>query len=246
MHKLSILVHTYNNELIIKRCLESVKWADEVVICDSFSTDKTIDTCKEYTKKIYQYAHKNSADQKNWAIPKCTYKWIFQIDTDEVATEELALEIKQILSQEAISENAFRVPTKNYIFGKWVKSAGLYPGNRIRLFKNIFRYEDKYIHAQLIVDAKIGQLQNHVLHYGFQDWKTVRWKFKRYRRLELLQLKKENAHVMLYDLLIKPISIFIYLYFLKAGFRDGWRGLFWPYFVSILKFCVYKDMLHKK
>jgi glycosyltransferase involved in cell wall biosynthesis len=246
MHKVSALIHTYNNEAIIARCLESVKWADEIVICDSFSSDKTVDICKTYTDKIYYYEHKNSADQKNWAIPKCSHEWILQIDTDEVVTPELSLEIQRIFLSDSLPEAAFMISTKNHIFGKWMRGANLYPDYRIRLFKKNLRYEKKWIHARLLIQGEpVGQLENHVLHYGFQDWKTIRWKFKRYRKLEYLRLKEEGTPVTLYKVLSYPCGMFIYLFFIKKGFMDGWRGLFWSLFVSLLKFFVYKDRLLK-
>ncbi len=242
MHKLSVLIHTYNNRKIINRCLESIEWADEIIICDSFSSDDTVKICKRYTKNIYYYGHKYSADQKNWTISKCSYEWIFHIDSDEVATPELGSEIRRILAQDVIPHEAFRMSRKNHVFGKWVKGSDLYPDMQIRLFKNKFRYEDKFIHAKLRVKGKIGELRGHILHYGFEDWETVKWKFNRYRALEHLQLKKEKKRIRFYHILIDPIVIFMYLFFIKKGLLDSWRGFFWPLFISALKFCLYKDI----
>src|SRR3989338_5037910 len=243
MHKLSVLIHSYNNEKIIRRCLESVKWADEIVICDSFSSDKTVNICRGYTDKIYYYEHKNSADQKNWAIPKCAHTWIFQIDTDEVISSKLVMEIKELFSQGKILCNAFKISRENHLFGRQMRGAGLYPDRIVRLFRNYLRYEDKPIHARLIVNEKIGELQGSILHYGFEDWKTLRWKFSRYRILEYLDFKKGERTITIFHPMIFPIGIFVYLFFLKGGFIDGWRGFIWASFISMVRLFVYMDMI---
>ncbi|MDD5584527.1 MAG: glycosyltransferase family 2 protein [Candidatus Omnitrophica bacterium] len=243
MHNVSVLVLTCNNERIIRRCLESVKGFAQIVICDSFSSDNTVSICREYTDTIYYYAHESPSVQRNWAISRCSHEWVLQVDTDEIVTEELISEIKERMSHETIPYDAFQTPTINHIFNRWVRGADLYPGRRIRLFKKTFRYDGRWIHEQLIVEGNVGQLQGHVLHYGFEDWKIIKQKLGRYRRLEHLQRIQEGKKTKPYQLLTYPLGVFIYLFFIRKGFIDGWRGLLWACFVSVLKFLVYKDSL---
>jgi len=241
--KVSVLIHCYNNENTIRKLLENLNWADEIVVCDSFSTDETVNICKEYTDKIYQYKHKNSADQKNWTIPKCKNEWIFQIDTDESVEDELIKEIEKILSSNVIEYEAFKIPRKNYLFGKWLKGAGNYPDYQERLFRNYLRYEEKPIHAHLLCKGKIGVLKGHIIHLGWEDIAQIRRRFKRHRKLLFLRYQTENRNFKFYHLILRPIGIFIYLYIFKKGFIDGWRGIFFCGFFAILEFFVLKDFL---
>lgn len=241
--KLSVLVHCYNNEQTIRELLENVKWADEIVICDSFSTDKTVEICRKYTDKVYQYVHKNSADQKNWAIPKCNHDWILHVDTDEELSNELVQEIKKIMAGTDIKYEAFKVLFKFYIFGKPVKGANLYPCYKIRLFRKHLRFEDKYIHANLIVKGQIGVLSGYISHFGWEDMKQIRRRFKRHRKLCFLRRKSENKSYRLYELILRPPAIFLYIYISQRGFIDGWRGVFNAGFYALLEFYILKDFL---
>ena len=241
--KLSILIHCYNNEDTIRELLENVKWADEIVICDSFSTDKTLEICREYTDKIYQYEHKNSADQKNWAIPKCKYDWILQVDTDERLTDQLIEEVKELLKETNIKFEAFKIPFKNYLFGKWIKGANNYPDYHERLFRRHLRFENKKIHAHLMVSGEVGILKSHILHIGWEDMQTIIRRFRRHRRLCLLQKKYQGNNYKFYHLVLRPPAMFLFLFFFKRGFIDGWRGVFFCGFFALLDFYVLKDFL---
>ncbi|MFH1876748.1 MAG: glycosyltransferase family 2 protein [Candidatus Omnitrophota bacterium] len=243
MHNVSVLILTCNNEKIIRRCLASVKGFREIVVCDSFSSDNTVAICREYTNAVYYYKHESPSTQRNWAIAHCSNEWVLQIDSDEIVTEELMSELNAIMPRGDSACEAFKTPTRNHILGRWMRGADLYPDNRIRLFKKKFRYNGAWIHEKLMVEGNIGQLQGHVLHYGFEDWETIRKKLSRYRRLEYLQRKQEGRRIKPHQLLTYPCSVFIYLLFIKKGFIDGWRGWLWALFVAVNKFLVYKDLL---
>src|ERR1041385_634075 len=155
--KLTVLIPTYNCQVHLRECLESVKWADEIFIVDSFSTDKTLDIAREYTQRIIQHEYINSAMQKNWAIPQCTNDWVLLIDSDELLEPALQQEMQALLADLPSGVDAFRIPRKNLVFGKWLKSCRMYPDYQIRLFrKAVAHYQDKEVHAHIEVPGPIG------------------------------------------------------------------------------------------
>ena len=137
MTKLSIVISAYNEQKKIRTCLDSVKWADEIIFIDNSSTDKTVKIAREYTKKIYiQKNEPTKIDlQKNLGIQKATGDWIFVLDADETITPELAKELQELMKRDEVVSNGFWVPRKNILFGKWMQHTGWYPDYQLRLFK---------------------------------------------------------------------------------------------------------------
>src|SRR5262249_136968 len=119
MTPVSVLLPTYNNARIIRPCLESVRWADEILVLDSFSTDGTLDICRGGGARILQDEYINSAKQKNWAIPQCTYEWILQIDSDEMLEPGLKEEIQALLPHTPPDVGGYRIPFKHHSLGQW-------------------------------------------------------------------------------------------------------------------------------
>ena len=244
--KVSVLIHCYNNESTIRELLEQLQWAQEIVICDSFSTDRTVEICKEYTECVYQYKHTNSADQKNWTIPRCHNEWIFQIDTDERLEEGFVEELRGVLSDSVGHYQAFKIPTKNYLFGKWIRGAHNYPDYRERLFRSFLRYEEKPIHARLLCKGPLGVFKSHVIHLGWENMEVIRKRFKRHRQLLLLRYRAEKRRYKIYHLILRPPAMFFFLFFFEKGFIDGRRGAFFCGFFALLEFFVLKDFLFKR
>lgn len=223
--KLSVLLPTFNSEKIIRDCLESVKWADEILVVDSFSTDSTLDICREYGARIIQHEYIQSAKQKNWAIPQCTHEWVLQIDTDERLEPGLEEEIRRVLSNPPDDIDAYRIPFKMYILGQWVRVAGLYPEYHYRLFrKSVGRFEDKEVHAHVRVPGRIGTLQHHILHYGMESISKQLRNIDRYSRYQADELKKRGKHFRWYHLALRPLAIFAYYFLWQRGFTAGYRG----------------------
>ena len=173
MLKLTAIIPTGNEEHNIVEAIQSVSFADEVMVVDSFSTDKTVELAKPLANKIIQREYQNSASQKNWAIPQAKYEWILLLDADERITTELAEEIKDILSSQPI-ESGFWIYRQNYFMGKKVRFSGWQDDKVIRLFKrDECRYEDKHVHAEITTQGKIGFLKNKMLHntlFNMQDY----------------------------------------------------------------------------
>src|SRR5712692_7793623 len=123
---ISVLLPTYNCAAIVRATLESIKWADEILVVDSFSTDGTLEICREYGARIIQHEYIQSAKQKNWAIPQCAHEWVLQVDTDEVLEPGLREEIASALAGAPAGTDGFQIPFKHHILGEWVRVCGLY------------------------------------------------------------------------------------------------------------------------
>jgi glycosyltransferase involved in cell wall biosynthesis len=222
---LSVLLPTYNNESIVRVCLESVKWADEILVVDSFSTDRTLDLCREYGARILQHEYIQSAKQKNWAAPQCAHEWILQIDTDEVLELGAEREIRQRIEFAEADLHAFRIPRKNHILGAWLQVANLYPDYQTRLFRrDVGRFQDKEVHAHVEVPGNIGTLEHHILHYGMTSVSKQLSNLDRYSRYQADELSKRGKRFRWHHLVFRPWAIFGYYYFYRRGFTAGYRG----------------------
>jgi len=222
---LSVLLPTFNNAEIIRPALESVQWADEILIVDSFSTDSTLDICREYGARIIQHEYIQSAKQKNWAIPQCRNEWVLQIDTDEVLELELREEIEAILRNPPEGVDGFRIPFKHHVLGKWVRVCGLYPEYHLRLFRRgVGRFEDKEVHAHIRLPGKVETLGSHILHYGMTSISKQLSNLDRYSRYQADELKKRGKQFRWTQAVVRPPAVFGYYYFWKLGFLAGYRG----------------------
>lgn len=223
---LSVLLPTYNNEAIIRNCLESVRWADEILVVDSFSTDRTLEICREYGARIIQHEYLQSAKQKNWAIPQCAHEWVLQVDTDEQFEEGAQAEIHQVIANVKPDVHAFQFPRKNFIMGQWLQISNLYPDYQIRLFRrDIGRFEDKEVHAHVQVPGRVGMLRCHILHFGMPTISKQLGNIDRYSRYQADELKKRGKRFHWYHLLLRPFAVCVYYYVWKRGFIAGNRGL---------------------
>jgi len=245
--KITVIIPTFNVENIIERCLNSVQWADEIIVVDSFSNDNTLKIAEKHGAKIVQHEYIYSAKQKNWTIPQATYDWVLILDSDEVVTTELAVEIRELLSSDEIDKYiGFGISRREYFLGKWMKWGGRYPMRNIRLFRKWCRYEDRDVHAHIILPrTKIKNLKNDILHFSNPTIEHLLTKFNRYSTYQAnYLLKKKNSgskislqklftHYIYLKSLIKdywyfiplaPLARFVYMYFIRLGFLDGRHG----------------------
>jgi glycosyltransferase involved in cell wall biosynthesis len=224
--RISILLPTFNNADSIRPTLESVKWADEILIVDSFSTDATLEICREYRARIIQHEYVQSAKQKNWATPQCANEWVLQIDSDEILEEGTREEIFDALARAGSEVHAFRLARKNHILGEWLTIANLYPDYQTRLFRRERgRWQDKEVHAHVEVPGLVGTLHHHILHYGMKSISNQLRNLDRYSRYQADELQKRGKRFHWYHLALRPFAVFGYYYFWKRGFMAGYRGL---------------------
>jgi glycosyltransferase involved in cell wall biosynthesis len=222
--KLSVVMITLNEERNLARALESIKWADEIVIVDAFSQDRTKEIAKKYTGNIYDLAWTGYGPAKQFALEKASFEWVLSLDSDEVLSEPLQLEIQSVLQTE-VEFDGYSVCRMSNFLGQWMKHGGWYPDYVLRLFrKDKAHFTAAAVHEELIVTGKSGHLNGLLLHYTDPNLEHYLTKLNRYTTLSAQELLKKGETANLTDLLFRPPALFIKMYLLKFGFLDGVQG----------------------
>lgn len=234
---ISALAITYNEESNIESYIESLSFADEIIIVDSNSTDNTVALAKKHNVTVVKRAFDNFSNQKNYAISLAKNNWIVFFDLDEKISEPLAEEIMSTVSSKN-PMNAYLVK-RNFIFmGKRLKYSGFQTDIVIRLFnKNYCRYNGNSVHETIETSEKIGHLKNTSDHYTYKDFDSYNQKLSQYSKLQAEQLFKKNVRPNMYHFLFRPWYRFMHQYFLRLGILDGKEGFILAY---INAFSVFK------
>lgn len=241
--KVSVIVLTFNEERNIKKCLESILWADEIIIVDSFSTDGTLDICKQYPTRIFQKKFHGYASQRNFGIKKSTGDWILMLDADEEVTPELASEIKEIVQQDNVI-NGYHILRNNFTFGKLLQHGVNCPDYPLRLFRSGKVKYIKEIHEIPIVDGKIGYLKNAISHKSYTTISEYLSKMNFFTDIEANEMIKKRAKISWFKIILYPILRFFWSYFIKSGWRDGFAGFLMSIYGScymLTKYLKYKE-----
>lgn len=227
MSKVSVYIIGYNEERKIEAAIRSViDWADEVIVADSFSTDNTAALSERLGARVVQIPFEGFGKLRNVAISHCQHPWIFSLDADERCTPEARDEILKIVKAN-LSDGpvAYLVPRRNFFMGQWVKYSGWYPDYRQpQLFKKDFlRYTEVAVHEEFEADGKVGNLNNPIWQFPFENLQQILHKANRYSSLgaEKLQHKKKGS---IWKALTHGAVIFIQTYFFRLGFLDGRAG----------------------
>lgn len=222
---LSVGIITFNEEKRLERTLESVKsFADEVIIVDSGSTDKTHEIAQKFSANFFVESWKGYGLQKNSVIDKCKEDWILLIDADEVISPELKNKIIEIVNQS--KDDVYEVNFTSVCFGKKIKHGGWSGSYRIRLFKNgIGKYNDNVVHEAFITEGKTAKLKEEIYHYSYEDLADYLSKFNRYTSEGAREYFKRGKKSNIFWLVINPIFKFIRMYIFRLGFLDGIEGL---------------------
>ena len=244
MIKISILLPTYNCEKTIEQTLGSIKWADEILVIDSFSNDSTFDIAKGHGVNIIQHEYINSAKQKNWALQYCTHDWVFQIDSDEILEELAEAIIRDAINNAGENTHCFKMPRKNHVLGKWVKYGGLYPDWEYRLFrKEHGKWWDREVHSRIVVPGEVETLETPLIHHGMPNISKQLSNLDRYTRYEADELKKKNIKFSYFKWIFGPPYVFLKRYIVLQGFRDGWGGFFLAIYAGVYFFISYAKLL---
>lgn len=225
MEKLSVIVITCNEEAAIQGCLESVSWADEIVVVDSGSRDRTREICHRYTGKVFEEEWRGYGPQKNRCLERASYDWVFSLDADERVTPQLAQELKQVLGT-THPYAGFRVCRRNFFGQRWIRSCGWYPDYSIRLFhRGKGRFNERLVHESVVLQGKVGTLQHPLDHLSYHDAKDFICRQNRYSTLAAQELIREKRAITIGQIIARPLFTFLKSYLLKGGFRDGHYGL---------------------
>ena len=220
--KLSVTIITCNEEERIRDALESVKWADEVVVVDSLSTDRTVEICREYTQQVYQVSWHGYVEQKNIATEKTSYDWVLNIDADERVSPELAGEIQQALAGNT-QYVGYYMPRKTYYLNDWINHCGWYPDYKLRLFhKQRGKWVGEALHEKVEVEGPTTYFHHDLFHYSYKDISDHVQTMNKYTSIAAAH---KSGTVSGVEILLRTVFAFFKKYFLKQGFRDGTRGI---------------------
>ena len=226
MQKLSVIIPTGNEIHNIEAVIDSVQFADEILVVDSLSTDGTYEKAQTLGVNVIRRAYEYSASQKNWAIPQAKHQWILLVDADERVTPELQTEIINILKNPPENVVAYWIGRNNHFMGEHVKYSGWRNDSVIRLFKRDFcKYEDKHVHAEIIADGGIGRLKQKFYHNTYITFDKYIEKMNRYAWWQAKDYDKKTGRLTPYHFVIKPFWGFFKHYIIQSGFRDGVVGL---------------------
>lgn len=243
MQRISAVVITYNERENIRACLESLKWVDEIIVVDSFSTDNTIQIANLYTDKVFQREWQGYSKQKNFGLSKTNIEWILFLDADERISGTLAYEIKEVIKNNYSIYSGYYMPRQCFYLGRWIKYGEWSPDFKLRLVKKEKGiWSGSSVHEKLILDGKAGYLRSPMYHYSYCNINHHLEKFNLYSSLFAKEAYKRGEKFRFYKLLWAPFIRFIKGYFLKQGFRDGFAGLVIAFMQSFEVFLRYAKL----
>ncbi len=221
---ISVIIITKNEAASIARCLESVSWADEVIVLDSGSTDDTVEICRKFTQHVHETDWPGFGPQKNRALDLATGDWVFSLDADEWVTAELHEEIQRVVAT-AGGQAGYRIPRLSSFCGREMRHSGWWPDYVVRLFRRgRARFSDDIVHERVVVDGKVGTLINPIRHETFQDLEDLLDKMNSYSTLSARKLRERGKRASLTAAVLKSLWAFFRTYVLRRGFLDGREG----------------------
>lgn len=261
----SVLVLTRDEEVNIAACLDTLTWSDDIVVLDSYSTDRTLEIARRYPNvRVVQRRFDNWSRHSNWALEHITFRhpWVYYSDADERVTPELRDEILREVNRPGQVHAAFRVRYKNMFLGRWLRHGGIYPVWIIRLFRpEKIRYEEREVNAHPVVQGSLGDLREHFIHYSFSKG-MLPWfrKHNSYSSMEANEamrivkgspwekfrrsfdadpgVKRRAIKDLSFFLPLRAVIRFIYMYILRAGFLDGSAGLHYAMMISMYEYWI--------
>jgi len=221
--KVTAFVITLNEEANIRPCLESLSWADEILVVDSLSTDRTCDIAREMGAKVVQRAWTGINEQRQAGLASCTHDWVFCLDADERVSPELRDEILRVLA--APASDGYEIPRHTRYLGRWINHCGWFPDRKMRLFRKsrgAFKGTDPHDHFAL--DGKPGALRGEIHHFTYRDFAHQIRTINSFSETASAELAAAGKRFSMFGLLFRPPWKFFEVYVLKAGFLDGLAG----------------------
>jgi glycosyltransferase involved in cell wall biosynthesis len=225
---LSVAIVALNEEGNIARTLESVRWADEIVLVDSGSIDRTREIAKQYGARVVVEPWRGHVGQKNYALELCTQTWVLALDADEQVSPDLAKEIRVALADPS-PLNGYWIPRQNLFLGRWIRFGGFYPDPKLRLFRRGDGYStghDPHDRYELKTGRAVGRFKSPLIHYAYPTLSYYLEHMNSYSSLGAkLAVAKGHRRFSLANIIVRPVLTFAYNYFIRLGFLDGREGL---------------------
>jgi glycosyltransferase involved in cell wall biosynthesis len=240
MHLVTAIIPCKNEEANIAAAIQAVSWADEILVVDSYSTDRTVAIAKELGVKVLQRPFDTHARQKNWAIDQAAHNWIFLLDADERVPLLLSVEIKNLLHNQQNTQVAYWIGRQNYFMGQQVRYSGWQYDKVIRLFRrDQCHYPEVQVHEEIKANGPVGHLKNKLLHHTYRGLRQYLEKWDYYTWLSAKDRSHQTTRVTLYHLGLKPIVRFLRHYIWFRGFLDGKVGFIISYMAAVSVFMRY-------
>lgn len=267
----SILILTLNEEQNLPNCLQSVRWSDDIVVFDSFSTDRTVEIAKSVGARVIQRRFDNWAAHQNWAVQNIQFKhpWVYYSDADEIVPSELRDEMCAVTSDASAGHVAYRVRYKNFFCDRWIRHCGIYPVWVLRLFRPDKIHWERLVNPVPIINGSEGRLGNHFHHFsfnkGYEAWfekhnkyssqeaeegiKTIQEGFRDWAGLLSFRdgsRRRRAQKELSFRLPFRPTLRFMYMYFFRLGFLDGWEGLTYCRLLSMYEYLIVLKMKEQR
>ncbi len=223
----SVCIITYDEEENIRRCLESVALADEIIVVDSLSDDKTVEICKEFTDKVIQRSWKGQIDQKTFALSCAHHEWVLLIDADERLSPGLIEEVKRELSEDRKDWDGFYFPRRVYYLGRWISHGEWYPEYKLRLFRKSkarIGGEEPHDRVEFVGKGRVKYLKEDLWHFTYKDIFAQVAQLNNFSSISSKEMVKRGRIFHIVQILLRPPARFITGYILRGGFRDGIAG----------------------
>ena len=221
---ISVIITTFNEEVNVAECVESVIWADEILLVDSYSTDATVEIARRYPIEILQREYFGSAAQKNWALDRVKHEWVLIVDADERVPEPLAREILGVLGSPP-AVNGYYIRRENVFIDKVIRHSGWSTDKVVRLFRrDKGRYPNRRVHADLEIEGPVPVLREPFLHYTFRNFEQYFPKFLNYAEWGAAQAFRDGRRAGVVELVFRPWWRFVRSYFVQLGILDGTHG----------------------
>lgn len=223
--ELAAVILTYNEEENIAACIDSVRWADRIVVFNSFSRDDTAARARAAGAEVTQHAFEDYARQREAALQAADAEWILFVDADERSSAEQAAEIRALIRSG--DHNGYWIPRHNYIFGKLTRHTGWYPDYQLRLLRRSKAHYDleRQVHELVEMEGEPGYLQTPFVHYNYRSFAQFREKQRRYVQYDARMLQQQGIRPRPHKFITQPVRQFIWRFVTLQGYRDGWHGL---------------------
>ena len=239
----SAIIVCFNEEDRIQDCLESVRWCDEIVVVDSYSTDRTPEICRRYTDRFIQREWQGYRDQKAYAHAQASKDWVLLVDSDERVTAELKEEVVSALATEDGEYAGYAVPRLVYYLDRWWRRGGWYPDYDVRLFRrDRASWGGSDPHEKILVNGPVRRLRHPLHHYSYRSIDDHVQRINRFTSISSKELRKEGGCWRLSDALLRPPVRFFRSYVLKRGFMEGFAGFYIAVTAAVYVFLKYAKL----